>query len=183
MRRETVHAPIRAVRWFRLSGRRGVTLLEILIVLAIIGVLASVAMVGVSDAVKRANLASDANGIEALLRRGRLVARLERRCVAVVTGGRDLTIVPIAHGSAPPADCSGGTRLEDRNLGTTLPDGIQLGPSQFFFDRAGGVIVDPSAAREGGGVDVAVTVRAPGVPPRTFILRLLAGSGAISRLG
>jgi prepilin-type N-terminal cleavage/methylation domain-containing protein len=183
MSRAAVNVPTRPVRRWPLSSRRGVTLLELLIVLAIIGVLATMAMVGVSDAVKRANLATEANGIEALLRRGRLVARLERRCVAVVTGGRGLAIVPVAHGSAPPADCAGGTRLEERDLGTTLSDGLGLSPSQFFFDRAGGVIVAPSEAREGGGVDVAVTIRGPGVPPRTFILRLLAGTGAISRLG
>ena len=167
----------------RRGRRRAVTLVEVLIVVALIGILGSVAMVGLSDAVIRASLSSEANGIEARLRRGRLLARLERRCVAVTARGNRLDIIPIAHGAAPPADCAGGTPLVSRNLGTTLPAGLRVSAAVFFFDRAGGVVVAPGQAREGGGVDLAVTIRAPGVPVRTFILRLLAGTGALSRLG
>lgn len=162
---------------------RAVTLLEVLIAVAIVGVIAGLGGVAVSDAVRRASLAAEADGLDDLLRRGRLVARAERRCVFVVAGGRRLDIIPIDHGTAPPADCEGGTPLDRRNLGKTLPDGLTLGEVRFFFDRAGGVVVPGGSTRDGGGVDLPVTVQAPGVPLRTFIVRLLAGSGAISRLG
>jgi prepilin-type N-terminal cleavage/methylation domain-containing protein len=145
---------------------RAVTLLEVMVVVAIVGVLAALGGVGVSDAVRRASLAAEADGLDDLLRRGRLVARVERRCVAVVATANRLEIVPLQHGLAPPPDCEGGRRLDERN-----------------FDRAGGVVVPGGSVRDGGGVDLPVTVLAPGVPVRTFVLRLLAGSGAITRLG
>jgi prepilin-type N-terminal cleavage/methylation domain-containing protein len=167
----------------RRSRRLGMTLVEIMVVIAIIGVLSSVGMVSFSDAVIRANLATEANTIEARLRQGRLVARMERRCVVVVTRGNRIDILPLAHGAAPPADCEGGAPIENRDLGATLPEGIQLSDTRFYFDRAGGVVVGAESAREGGGVDLAVTIRARGVPGRTFIVRLLAGTGAISRFG
>lgn len=176
-------SPVKAPDALECIMVRAVTLLEVMVVVAIVGILAAIGGVGVSDAVRRASLAAEADGLDDLLRRGRLVARVERRCVAVVTTAERLEIVPIDHGLAPPPDCVGGRRLEERNLGRDLPTGIRLGEARFFFDRAGGVVVPGGSVRDGGGVDLPVTVQAPGVPVRTFVLRLLAGSGAIARLG
>jgi prepilin-type N-terminal cleavage/methylation domain-containing protein len=162
---------------------RGVTLLEVMVAAAIIGVLASLAGVSISDAVLRASLAAEADTLDDLLRQGRLLARTERRCVVVVAADNRLDIVPLDHGLAPPADCEGGRAIDERNIGRTLSAGIRLGQARFFFDRAGGVVVPGGSTRAGGGVDLPVTVQAPGVPPRIFVLRLLAGTGAVSRLG
>lgn len=162
---------------------RGVTLVEVMVATAIVGILASVAGVGISDAVQRASLSADADTMDDLLRRGRLLARTERRCVLVVASGSRLDIVPISHGLAPPADCAGGSTIPERNVGRIFPDRIRIGEARFFFDRAGGVVVPGGSTRAGGGVDLPVTVQPPGVPPRIFILRILAGSGAVSRLG
>ena len=55
-----------------------------MVVVAIVGVLATVSFIGISDVLGRARLLADADTIDDTLRRGRLVARMERRCVEVV---------------------------------------------------------------------------------------------------
>jgi type II secretory pathway pseudopilin PulG len=162
---------------------RAATLVEIIVVVAIVGVLAGLSTVAVSDIVGRARLLADAQELDDLLRRGRLLARMERRCVLVVTSQRRLDVVPLEHGGAPPADCSAGRPVSDRNLGKAFPRGISIAPTTFFFDRAGGAVVPGGSSRVGDGVDIAVTVTPPGAPIKVFIVRVLAGTGAITRIG
>ncbi len=162
--------------------RRAVTLIEVMVVVAIVGVLAAISLVAISDVIRRAQLSADADTIDDRLRRARMIARLERRCVSVVANGSRLELVPLTHRGSPPPDCDGGVR-DDRDFGASFDRGIRFSESRFFFDRTGGVIVPGGSGREGGGVDVTVTVVAPGVPLRTFIIRVLEGTGAITRFG
>jgi prepilin-type N-terminal cleavage/methylation domain-containing protein len=164
-------------------SRRGVTLIEVMVVVAIVGILGSVSMVAISDVLRRAQLNADADTIDDRLRRGRMLARLERRCVLVSSSGSRLDITPMVHRGSPPADCEGGVDERIRNLGTTFAAGIRLPQARFFFDRSGGVVVPGGSARDDGGVDLTVTVTAPGVPLRSFIIRVLEGTGAITRFG
>jgi len=165
-----------------MRGARAVTLVEIIVVVAIVGVLAGLSGVAVSDVIGRARLIADAEELDDMLRRGRLLARMERRCVLVISSERRVDIVPLEHGGAPPVDCDGGRPLADRNLGRSFPRGIAIAPTTFFFDRAGGAVVPGGSSREGDGIDLAVTVTPPNAPIKIFIVRVLAGTGAISRI-
>jgi hypothetical protein len=157
-------------------------LVEVMVVVAIVGVLAALSFIGISDVLGRARLLADADTIDDTLRRGRLVARMERRCVEVVASRSRLDGVPVQHPGAPPGTCVGGRLLTDRNIGKAFSSGISLGEARFFFDRAGGVVVPGGSTRIGGGIDLPVTVRPTNALPRTFVVRILAGTGAISRL-
>lgn len=165
-----------------LPKARGVSLLEVMVVVAIVGVLASLSFVSIGDVLGRARLLSDADTIDDTLRRGRLLARTERRCVQVVASRSRLDVIPLEHPGAPPASCDGGRLLGERNIGRSFPAGIVLGDARFFFDRSGGVVVAGGSTRIGGGVDLPVTVKPPNAALRTFVVRVLAGTGAISRL-
>jgi len=161
---------------------RGVSLVEVMVVVAIVGVLASLSFVSISDVLGRARLLADADTIDDTLRRARLLARTERVCVQVVTSRSRLDVIPVEHRGAPPASCDGGRLVVERNIGRSFPTGIALGEKRFFFDRSGGVVVPGGSSRVGGGVDVPVTVSPPNALVRTFVVRALAGTGAISRL-
>ncbi len=154
--------------------RRAVTLVEILIVVAMLGVLASLSMISISDTVIRARMVADADEIDDILRRARLLARMERRCVLVVTDQNRIDIIPLGHNGAPPPDCSESEQLAGRATSRTLMQGISLSQSAVMFDRAGGALQP---------FDLVVTLTPPGAPTRVFIIRVLAGSGAISRVG
>ncbi len=160
---------------------RGFSLVEVMVTVAIVGVLASLAVVSMSDVIESARLRTDADAVEDVLRRARNLARLERRCVqAVATAGR-LTTTPLDHGNLPPPpDCVGGRLLTERKVVLDLPRGLRLSDASFLFDRAGGVLIGEASPREGGGIDILVTLSDKrGV--RTFRVSVLAGSGAIVR--
>ena len=162
---------------------RAFTLLETMVVVAIVGVLASLAAVSMSDVVGSARLRADSERIDDLLRKARNLARLERRCVQAVATANRLTTTPLDHSpNPPPPDCAGGRLQADRRTVLEMPRGLRLSEASFLFDRAGGILLaGDTAARAGGGVDIVVTVADGTRMPRTFRVGVLAGSGAIVR--
>lgn len=160
---------------------RAVTLVEVMVVVAIVGVLAGLAGVSMSDVVSNARRTADAEAIDDLLRSARTIARQERRCVQVVMTSRQLTVTPIDHGrDVPPLDCSGGRLLPERAQRQTFPTGVTLDGRSFVFDRSGGALAVDGASAD-GAIDLVVTIVGTGRAPRTIQLRVLAGSGAVVR--
>ncbi len=161
---------------------RAFSLLETMITVAIVGVLASIAAVSMSDVVGNARLRSDSDAIDDVLRRARNLARLERRCVQAVTTASRLTTTPLDHSPhPPPPDCAGGRLQTERRVVLDLPRGLRLSDTAFIFDRSGGVLVSDSTRREGGGVDIVATVADGLHTASTFHVSVLAGSGAVVR--
>lgn len=167
-----------------MSMRRGVTLVEVMVVVAILGVMASLAGVALSEVVGRARQARDADLVEELLRQTRNVARNQHRCVEVSMETDLLRIVPLRHPphTTPPDDCAGGSAIANAVIERRMPAGVRLQQMSFFFDRAGGIFVTPGEEVIGGGVTIPITVTNAG-GTRTFLLRILAGTGAITRTG
>lgn len=163
--------------------RRGFTLVEAMMAVAIIGVLASIAAVSMSGTILSARLRADSEGVDDILRKARNLARLERRCVQAVTTANRLTTTPIDHSpNPPPPDCGGGRLQSERRAVLEFPRGLRMSAASFLFDRSGGVILgDDTPAREGGGVEIIVTIADGAKSPRTFRVGVLAGSGAVVR--
>jgi prepilin-type N-terminal cleavage/methylation domain-containing protein len=160
---------------------RAVTLIEVMVVVAIVGILAGLAGVSLSDVVSNARRTADAEAIDDLLRTARNLARQERRCVQVVMTSRQITATPIDHGrDVPPLDCTGGRLLPERAQRQTLPPGVTLTGTSFVFDRSGGALAVEGASDD-GAIDLVVTVTGSGRAPRTIRVRVLAGSGAVVR--
>lgn len=154
---------------------RGFTLAEVAVVAAIVGILASMATVGVTALSGRAKMQRDADSVEELVRKARNLARSERRCVRLdATAGR-LTMMPLTHARGAPPDCAGGVDDAARKQVINLVPAVRLTPTSFFFDRAGGAVAGPK--------DILVTVTSPGTPPRTFTVRAFIGAGAVVRRG
>lgn len=158
--------------------------MEVMVVVAIIGIMSSLAGVALSEVVGRARQARDADLVEDLLRQTRNLARNQHRCVQVVLTPDRIDVVPLAHPphTTPPDDCAGGRAITEAVQRKRMPAGVRLQDTLFFFDRAGGVFVPEGTEVPGGGVTVPVTVTNAG-GTRTFLLRVLAGTGAISRSG
>ncbi len=160
---------------------RAVTLVEVMVVVAIVGILAGLAGVNLSDVVSNARRSADAEAIDDVLRGGRNLARQERRCVQVVMTSRQITATPIDHGrDVPPLDCTGGRLQPERAIRQTLPAGVTLTGPNFVFDRSGGALAVDGASAD-GAIDVVVTVTSAGRAPRIINMRVLAGSGAVVR--
>lgn len=146
-----------------------------MIVVAIVGVLAGLAITGFSTISSRARMQRDADGVEDLVRRGRNLARAERRCVRIDASATRITLTPLSHVDGAPPNCAGGADLTARRQTLNLPAGVRLAPTSFFFDRAGGAVERTQ--------EVFVTVSAPGIAVRTFTVRVFVGAGAVSRRG
>lgn len=160
---------------------RAVTLIEVMVVVAIVGILAGLAGVSLSDVVINARRTADAEAIDDLLRSARNLARQERRCVQVVMTSRQITATPIDHGrEVPPLDCTGGRLQSERALRQALPSGVTLTGNSFVFDRSGGALAIEGASAD-GAIDLVVTIAGTGRAPRTVHLRVLGGSGAVVR--
>jgi prepilin-type N-terminal cleavage/methylation domain-containing protein len=160
---------------------RAVTLLEVMVVVAIVGILSAIAGVSLSDVVTNARRSADVEAIDDLLRTARNLARQERRCVQVVVTPRQVTTTPIDHDrDVPPLDCTGGRLQLDRAQRISVPAGVTIAGTNFVFDRAGGALVVEGAS-EDGAVDLVVTVTGAGRTARTVRIRVLAGSGAVVR--
>jgi type II secretory pathway pseudopilin PulG len=150
-------------------------------VVAIVGILAGLAGVSLSDVVGNARRTADAEAIDDLLRSARNLARQERRCVQVVLTSRRVTATPIDHGrDVPPLDCSGGRLQSDRAQQQALPSGVTLTGPSFIFDRNGGALAIDGASAD-GAIDFVVTITGAGRAARTIRVRVLAGSGAVVR--
>ena len=144
-------------------------------VVAIAGILSSLAVVSINTLVGRARMQRDADSVEELVRKARNLARSERRCVRLDATAGALTMTPLTHGRGAPADCSGGSDDNGRRVTLTLTPRVRLAPTTFFFDRAGGAVDGPQ--------DILVTVSSPGVAVRTFTVRSFVGAGAVVRRG
>jgi len=156
---------------------RGFTLAEVAVVAAIVGVLAALAVGSLQGVIERARAVHDIDEVEALIRRARTLARVQRRCVRLDVERRQLSLTPLTHASGPPADCAGG---DDDNTGTVtqaLPAALQLTPrGPLLFNRTGAVV-----GNERQAVVVTMTVR--GSPPRVVFLEALPGTGSVVRRG
>lgn len=166
----------------RPSQSKAFTLAELAVVIAIVGVLSALATVSVSALTGRARQQREIDDVEALLRKARNLARNERRCVRIDVAERAVTFTPLAHSGAAPFSCTGGSDIAAKRRVATVGPGVAIAArGAFFFDRLGGVVVDENATEV--GQEIALTVTAPGSPPRTFVLTSFVGAGAIVRRG